>query len=138
LATASKTPLTAASVISFLYRLALALGECGTVDGAVWITHLKAGGEKHLCDIAVISNQGKASENCEAELCDVADIKLPAVQALGVVAQRFPKSPISIGGPVSVSRMVYLCRAGGSRCHRFVVTCRFGRRKEMPARSIKR
>jgi putative two-component system hydrogenase maturation factor HypX/HoxX len=71
----------------------------GTVDGAVWVTHLKARGDEHLRDLAVISNRGQARENCEAELCDVADIKLPAVQALGVVARRVPKSPISIGAP---------------------------------------
>jgi len=70
-----------------------------TIDGAVWITHLKAKNHEDLCDIAVLPSPAGGCKNCEAECCVAADLKLPAAQALGAVAERFRKSPISINAP---------------------------------------
>jgi putative two-component system hydrogenase maturation factor HypX/HoxX len=67
----------------------------GTVDGAVWITHLKARDEDGLCDIACLRRSG-GCENCEADLCLAAGIKLPATRALGPAGCRIPRSELSI------------------------------------------
>jgi putative two-component system hydrogenase maturation factor HypX/HoxX len=71
----------------------------GTVDGAVWITHLKARDEMDLCDFASIPEPQGGCENCEADLCMAAGLKLPAVQALGAVARQIPRSLLSIEAP---------------------------------------
>jgi putative two-component system protein, hydrogenase maturation factor HypX/HoxX len=71
----------------------------GTFDGAVWITHLKARDDGDLCDLALLPKPQGGCAQCEADLCTAADIKLPAVQALGAVARRLPRSQLSINAP---------------------------------------
>jgi Formyl transferase, C-terminal domain len=50
----------------------------GTVDGAVWITHLKARFEENLRDFAVLPKSGGGGENSEAVACGAPGLKLPA------------------------------------------------------------
>lgn len=69
----------------------------GTVDGAVWITHLKARNGEDLCDLAPLA-QSQGGCGCEADRY-LSGIKLPAVQALGAAARSIPKAPLSIDTP---------------------------------------
>jgi putative two-component system protein, hydrogenase maturation factor HypX/HoxX len=71
----------------------------GTVDGAVWITHLKPRIEENLRDFAVLPKSGGERENGDAVTCVALGLKLPAAQALGAVAGRFSKSALSIDAP---------------------------------------
>jgi putative two-component system protein, hydrogenase maturation factor HypX/HoxX len=71
----------------------------GTVDGAVWITHLKARFEENLRDVAVLPKSGGECQNGDAVTCVALGLKLPAAQALGAVAKRFSKSVLSIDAP---------------------------------------
>lgn len=71
----------------------------GTVDGAVWITHLKARDEEDLCGLALLHKVQGGCELCEADLCAASDIKLPAVQALGAAGRRLPSSDLPIHAP---------------------------------------
>jgi putative two-component system hydrogenase maturation factor HypX/HoxX len=70
-------------------------GVCvATVDGAVWITHLKAKDQVNHQETS-----GRATEPDEgrnAEICPVAAIKLPATMALGRRAANLPWSPLPI------------------------------------------
>ena len=72
----------------------------GAVDGAVWISHLKAKGEPSAleahCDLAR-SNLG--CELCDMEFCSVAGIKLPATQVLGPLLRGVPEQPLPIDAP---------------------------------------
>jgi putative two-component system hydrogenase maturation factor HypX/HoxX len=68
----------------------------GTVDGAVWITHLKAQAEEDLCGFASLQDAESRCESCEADPCFAAGIKLPAVRALGALARRIPRSLLPI------------------------------------------
>ena len=72
----------------------------GAVDGAVWISHLKARGEPSApeahCDLAR-SNLG--CELCDMEFCSVAGIKLPATQVLGALLRGVPEQPLPIDAP---------------------------------------
>jgi putative two-component system protein, hydrogenase maturation factor HypX/HoxX len=66
-----------------------------TVDGAAWITHLKAKEQVSL-------ETGRATEPGEdrkTEICPVPAIKLPATLALGRRAANLPWSPLPIDGP---------------------------------------
>jgi putative two-component system protein, hydrogenase maturation factor HypX/HoxX len=66
-----------------------------TVDGAVWITHLKAKDQVSL-------ETGRATEPGEGrsqEICPVPAIKLPATLALGRRAGNLPWSPLPIDRP---------------------------------------
>ena len=65
----------------------------GTIDGAVWISHLKAKAEAR----EVIS----LAQPCigDAELCPVPGIKLPATQVLGPLLRGVPKAPLPIDAP---------------------------------------
>jgi putative two-component system protein, hydrogenase maturation factor HypX/HoxX len=66
-----------------------------TVDGAVWITHLKAKDQ-------VSPETGRATEPGEgrnAEICPLPAIKLPATLALGRRAVNLPWSPLPIDRP---------------------------------------
>jgi putative two-component system protein, hydrogenase maturation factor HypX/HoxX len=67
----------------------------GTVDGAVWITHLIARGDAHdpHCHFR---DAAHGCQLCEAEHCFVAGIKLPAATALGRLAKSLPKSELAI------------------------------------------
>jgi putative two-component system hydrogenase maturation factor HypX/HoxX len=60
----------------------------GTVDGAVWISHLKA---KARADIGY--------EFRDAEQYPVTGIKLPATQVLGPLLRGVPKAPLPIDAP---------------------------------------
>ena len=72
----------------------------GAVDGAVWISHLKARGDPSApdahCDLAR-SNLG--CELCDMEFCSVAGIKLPATQVLGPLLRGVPETPLPIDAP---------------------------------------
>jgi putative two-component system protein, hydrogenase maturation factor HypX/HoxX len=66
-----------------------------TVDGAVWITHLKAKDQVSL-ETGRVTEPG-ADRN--AEICPVPAIKLPATLALGRRAANLPWSPLPIDRP---------------------------------------
>ena len=72
----------------------------GAVDGAVWISHLKAKGDPHApeahCDLAR-ANLGCGL--CDMEFCSVAGIKLPATQVLGSLLRGVPEQPLPIDAP---------------------------------------
>ena len=72
----------------------------GTVDGAVWVSHLKAKGDpkahKEACHLA---QSGVACDLCDAEFCTLAGIKLPATQVLGPLLRGVPDSPMPIDAP---------------------------------------
>jgi putative two-component system hydrogenase maturation factor HypX/HoxX len=64
----------------------------GTVDGAIWISHLKAK------DWAA-AQAGIGRKLCDAELYPVAGIKLPATQVLGPLLCGVPEAPLPIDAP---------------------------------------
>lgn len=70
----------------------------GTIDGAVWISHLKLGGNpgasREACQLA-----GAGCELCAEENCAIAGIKLPAAQALGALL-RVREAPLPIDAPL--------------------------------------
>ena len=72
----------------------------GTIDGAVWISHLKAKDEATaqgvLCPLPL---GGIGCEVCDAEPCPVAGIKLPAAQVLGPLLRGVPEAPLPIDAP---------------------------------------
>ncbi len=72
----------------------------GAVDGAVWISHLKAKGDPSApeahCELA---RSGLGCEHCDAEFCSVAGIKLPATQVLGPSLRGVPETPLPIDAP---------------------------------------
>jgi putative two-component system hydrogenase maturation factor HypX/HoxX len=66
-----------------------------TVDGAVWISHLKL--KSGMLD----ENCGFASSgcaHCDAEFCLISGIKLPATQALGPLLRGVPESVLPVVG----------------------------------------
>ncbi len=73
----------------------------GAVDGAVWISHLKAKSDpnthKEICRAA---RTGVGCELCAEEFCAVAGIKLPATQVLGPLLCGAPDKPLPIDAPV--------------------------------------
>jgi len=72
----------------------------GTVDGAVWISNLKAKGdadaEEANCRLA---QAGIGCELCDAEVCTIAGIKLPATQVLGPSLRGVREAPLPIDAP---------------------------------------
>ena len=67
----------------------------GTVDGAVWISHLKAKDEAEAQEVTCrLAQAGTGCELCDAELCPVAGIKLPATQVLGPLLRGVPEAPL--------------------------------------------
>ena len=76
----------------------------GTVDGAVWISHLKAKGDPGApdahCDLARL---GLGCELCDMEFCSVAGIKLPATQVLGPSLRGVPETPLPIDAPTIIA-----------------------------------
>ena len=72
----------------------------GTIDGAVWISHLKAKGDpnahKEACHLA---QAGIGCELCEEEFCAVGDVKLPATQVLGPLLRGVPEAALPIDAP---------------------------------------
>jgi len=72
----------------------------GTVDGAVWVSHLKAKDEPDAHEgICRLAQAGIGCELCDAEFCQVAGIKLPATQVLGPLLRGVPESPLPIDAP---------------------------------------
>ena len=89
----------------------------GAVDGAVWISHLKAKGDPSApdahCDLA---RSGLGCELCDMEFCSVAGIKLPATQVLGPSLRGVPETPLPIDAPERSSDVPRdRLRGGGSR-----------------------
>ena len=60
----------------------------GAVDGAVWISHLKAKSDQAHKEICRLAQMGVGCERCAEEFCAVSGIKLPATQVLGPLASR--------------------------------------------------
>ncbi|MGD9657668.1 MAG: enoyl-CoA hydratase-related protein [Methylocystis sp.] len=73
----------------------------GAVDGAVWISHLKAKndlkGRREICSIA---QTGAGCGLCAEDLCAVAGVKLPATHVLGPLLRGVPEKPLPIDAPV--------------------------------------
>lgn len=64
----------------------------GTVDGAVWVSHLKA---KDRCE----AREGNGHEGPDAARVAVDGIKLPAAQVLGPLLRGIPEAPLAIDAP---------------------------------------
>ncbi len=73
----------------------------GAVNGAVWISHLKAKGDRNMrmkkCRPAQL---GVGCELCAEEFCATAGIKLPATQVLGPSLHGVPEKLLPIDAPV--------------------------------------
>ena len=69
----------------------------GTIDGAVWISHLKVKRESKTYEEACRHAQaGVACEHCAAELCALTGVKLPATQVLGPLLRNAPEAPLPV------------------------------------------
>jgi putative two-component system protein, hydrogenase maturation factor HypX/HoxX len=72
----------------------------GTVDGAVWISHLKAKGDsnahKEACHLA---QAGIGCDFCNEDFCTIAGVKLPATQVVGPLLRGVPEAPLPIDAP---------------------------------------
>lgn len=72
----------------------------GAVDGAVWISHLKAKSDrstrKEICRLA---QTDVGCDQCAEEICAVSGIKLPATQILGPLLRGVPNKPLPIDAP---------------------------------------
>jgi putative two-component system hydrogenase maturation factor HypX/HoxX len=72
----------------------------GTIDGAVWISHLKAKDEAEAQEVPCrLAQAGIGCELCDAEFCLVAGIKLPATQVFGPLLRGVPEAPLAIDAP---------------------------------------
>ena len=72
----------------------------GTVDGAVWISHLKAKGDPKSHEGACrLAQSGAGCDRCDAEFCSIAGIKLPATQVLGPMLRGVPEAPLPNDAP---------------------------------------
>jgi putative two-component system hydrogenase maturation factor HypX/HoxX len=72
----------------------------GTVDGAVWISHLKAKDDSNARESGChLAQAGVGCELCDAEFCAIAGIKLPATQVLGPSLRGVPETPLPIDAP---------------------------------------
>ena len=72
----------------------------GAVDGAVWISHLKAKGDPNAHEGAChLAQSGIGCELCDMEFCAVAGLKLPATQVLGPSLRGVPETPLPIDAP---------------------------------------
>ena len=72
----------------------------GAVDGAVWISHLKAKGDPSAPEAACeLARSGLGCELCNSEFCAIAGVKLPATQVLGPSLRGVPESPLPIDAP---------------------------------------
>ncbi|MFO1103091.1 MAG: enoyl-CoA hydratase-related protein [Methylocystis sp.] len=73
----------------------------GAIDGAVWISHLKAKNDpnehREICSIA---RTGAGCGLCAEDLCPVAGVKLPATHVLGPLLHGVPEKPLPIDAPV--------------------------------------
>lgn len=68
----------------------------GTIDGAVWISHLKAKNAVESEDVSLFSEE---YEFARAERRPIAGIKLPAAQILGSQLVDVPEAPLPIDAP---------------------------------------
>jgi putative two-component system hydrogenase maturation factor HypX/HoxX len=66
-----------------------------TVDGAVWITHLKARGDADAATCR-LAHTGGGCAMCDAEFCPVSGVKLPATQVLGPLLRGVPESVLPV------------------------------------------
>lgn len=72
----------------------------GAIDGAVWISHLKARGDPSAREAACrLAQTGLGCELCDAEQCAIAGVKLPATQVLGPSLRGVPEAPLPIDAP---------------------------------------
>lgn len=72
----------------------------GTIDGAVWISHLKAKDDCELDEeICRLAGTGVGCELCDSEVCRTAGIKLPAAQVLGPLLRGVPEARLAIDAP---------------------------------------
>jgi putative two-component system hydrogenase maturation factor HypX/HoxX len=72
----------------------------GTVNGAVWISHLKAKGEADAEEANCrLAQAGIGCELCDAEVCTIAGIKLPATQVLGPSLRGVREALLPIDAP---------------------------------------
>ena len=72
----------------------------GTIDRAVWISHLKARGEgapPRTESHAVHAKFGRGP--CHSARCSLPGIKLPATQVLGSLLRGVPEAPLAIDAP---------------------------------------
>jgi len=69
----------------------------GTIDGAAWISHLKAKGGTEAREVPCrLAQAGLGCELCDAEFCLAVGIKLPATQVLGPLLRGVPEAPLPI------------------------------------------
>ena len=72
----------------------------GTIDSAVWISHLKAKEEATAHEVPCrLALAGIGCDLCDAEFCPVAGIKLPATQVLGPLLRGVPEAHLPIDAP---------------------------------------
>ncbi|MGC1955246.1 MAG: hydrogenase maturation protein, partial [Gammaproteobacteria bacterium] len=71
-----------------------------TVDGAIWITHLKARDDAEPDAYPLPTLAPPGGDDYTSERCVMAGIKLPAVRVLGAVAAKLPKSTLPIGATI--------------------------------------
>lgn len=71
----------------------------GTVDGAVWVSHLKAKDDDEIDTNCRFIRSGVGCELCDAEFCTIAGIKLPATRVLGPLVRDVPEAPLPIDAP---------------------------------------
>lgn len=73
----------------------------GTVDGAVWISHLKMKSSAEMKDaICRMAQTGLGCGPCAEAFCAAAGIKLPAAQVLGPLLHGVADRPLPIDAPV--------------------------------------
>ncbi len=74
----------------------------GAVDGAVWISHLKAKDEADARDPTCrLIEAGVGCDQCDTDLCVVAGVKLPAAQIMGPLLRGAPEAPLPIDAPAN-------------------------------------
>ncbi len=72
----------------------------GAIDGAVWMTHLKAQADPAAYPESCIIARSGGCAMCEEDFCRVAGIKLPAAKVLGSMLSGVPEAPLPIDTPV--------------------------------------
>jgi putative two-component system protein, hydrogenase maturation factor HypX/HoxX len=70
----------------------------GTVDGAIWISHLKA---KDAQEMTSLAEADPGCELCDTGLYPRAGIKLPAAQVLGPLLRGVPEAPLPVDAPAN-------------------------------------
>ena len=72
----------------------------GTIDGAVWISHLRAKGQgaPQEAECRVVHANVDCGP-CSSALCSLPGIKLPATQVLGSLLRGVPEAPLAIDAP---------------------------------------